>query len=94
MLRSSGSECGRSRHGAPDYVPKIGTGLNGTVAGHVYLNSRCREEGNVTWAYCQGKLYLRKAGDKLGHVTIYDPADFRNCGELYLDLEEQFKDQR
>lgn len=73
---------------------KIGTGLNGTVAGHVYLNSRCREEGNVTWAYCQGKLYLRKAGDKLGHVTIYDPADFRNCGELYLDLEEQFKDQR
>ena len=73
---------------------KIGSGLNGTMAGHIYLTARCREEGNVTWAYCQGKLYLRRAGDKLGHVTVFDPNDFRVVGELYLDLESQFNDQR
>ena len=73
---------------------KIGTGMGATVAGRVYLNVRSRKEGNVTWAYCQGKLYLRRVGEPHGLVTIIDPMDFRTQGELTLDLEERFKDNK
>ena len=31
---------------------KIGTGMFGTLAGRVYLSTRSRKEGNVTWAFC------------------------------------------
>lgn len=31
---------------------KIGTGMNGTLAGSVYLSVRSKREGNVAWAYC------------------------------------------
>ena len=41
---------------------KIGTGFNGTLAGSVYLSVRSKKEGNLTWAYCQGKLYMRRGG--------------------------------
>ena len=73
---------------------KIGTGMGGTVAGRVYLNVRSRKEGNVTWAHCQGKLYLRRVGEAHGLVTIIDTMDFRTLGELTLDLEERFKDNK
>lgn len=72
---------------------KIGTGLNGSQAGNIYLSVRARDEGELTWAYCQGKLYLRKARATLiGTVTVIDPNDFKVVGELILDLEEEFKE--
>jgi hypothetical protein len=56
---------------------KIGTGENGTVPGKVYLSQPYPEkEGEVTWVYCQGKLYARRineAGTDIGHLLIYDP---------------------
>lgn len=74
---------------------KIGTGFNGTLAGSVYLSVRSKREGNVTWAYCQGKLYMKKGGTVMDPlVLVIDPTDFRIVGELILDLEPQFKNQK
>ena len=78
--------CGDAR--APGMY-KIGSGLNGTMAGHVYLHNRTKDEGELTWAYCQGKLYLRKArATPIGSIIVIDPVDFKVSGELILDLED------
>jgi hypothetical protein len=45
---------------------KIGTGENGTIAGFVYITVPTDREGEVTWVYCQGKLYSRRANEELG----------------------------
>ena len=45
---------------------KIGTGMGDTLAGKVYIATRAKKEGNLTWAYCQGKLYMRRAGETIG----------------------------
>ena len=45
---------------------KIGTGEAGTLAGKVYLNVPTDREGEITWVYCQGKLYSRRANEELG----------------------------
>lgn len=46
---------------------KIGTGANpDTVAGKVYLHVPTDREGEVTWVYCQGKLWTRRANEELG----------------------------
>jgi hypothetical protein len=73
---------------------KIGTGMNGTLAGRVYLSTRSKKEGNLTWAHCRGKLYMRRAGEEMGAVTVIDPIDFRTVGELSLDLKDQFSDNK
>jgi|LauGreDrversion4_2_1035121.scaffolds.fasta_scaffold189936_1 hypothetical protein len=54
---------------------KIGSGESGTVAGKVYFNANCDREGEVTWVYCQGKLWARRVneGTDLGHLLVYDP---------------------
>jgi hypothetical protein len=38
---------------------KIGTGDNDTIPGKVYLSTTLEREGDLTWVFCQGKLYLR-----------------------------------
>ena len=45
---------------------KIGTGESNTIAGKVYLHTATEREGEVTWVYCQGKLYARRANEELG----------------------------
>jgi other hect domain ubiquitin protein ligase E3 len=45
---------------------KIGTGEKGTISGKVYLSAPTDREGEVTWVYCQGKLYSRRANEELG----------------------------
>ena len=67
---------------------KIGTGVGGTLAGRVEVHTGCKKEGNMTWAYCQGKLYMRRAGEAIGAVQVLDPADFRVVSEINLDLEQ------
>jgi other hect domain ubiquitin protein ligase E3 len=43
---------------------KIGTGEAGTSAGRVYLNQPMPDkEGEVTWVYCQGKLWARRVNE-------------------------------
>lgn len=70
---------------------KIGTGMQGTLAGRVYLSRQGQHEGQVTWAFCKGKLYLRRAGDPIGTVHVLDPSDFKVVDEIRLDLDEKFK---
>lgn len=56
---------------------KIGTGENNTLAGKVYLHTSTEREGEVSWVYCQGKLYSRRANEELGQVLIIDPLTFK-----------------
>ena len=48
----------------------------------------------MTWAFCQGKLYMRRAGEAIGAVQVLDPTDFRVVTEFNLDLEAQFGDSK
>ncbi len=58
---------------------KIGTGENGTIAGKVYNHAyHPDKEGEMTWVYCQGKLYARRVNEgDLGHLLVYDPSTFK-----------------
>jgi len=47
------------------HMYKIGTGENDTVAGKVYLSQQTDREGEVTWVFCKGKLYSRRANEPL-----------------------------
>ena len=67
---------------------KIGTGENGTVSGKVYLIKSLNVEGDLTWTFCTGKLYLRKPDLPLGTIAIYDPEEFKFEGNLKLNCEE------
>ena len=73
---------------------KIGTGMAGTLAGKVYLTTGSKKEGNMTWAFCRGKLYMRRAGEPIGAISVVDPNDFRIVSELNLDLEKSFKEHK
>lgn len=72
---------------------KIGSGMRGTIAGRVYLSKSAQREGQMTWAYCRGRLYMRLAGGKVGLLHVIDPSDFHSDGEITLNLEEQFGEQ-
>ena len=73
---------------------KIGTGMGGTLAGRVYVSCRNKKEGNMTWAYCQGKLVMRRQSESIGTVYVLDPNDFHVIEELNLDLEERFNQSK
>ena len=70
---------------------KIGTGENKTIAGKVYLNVPTEREGEVTWVYCQGKLYSRRANEELGSILIIDPNSFKQEGMAKLFCGEVFQ---
>jgi hypothetical protein len=67
---------------------KIGSGEAGTVAGKIYSNANGDREGEVTWVYCQGKLWARRVneGADLGHLLVYDPLTFKLEGTAKLIL--------
>lgn len=67
---------------------KIGSGEAGTVAGKIYSNANADREGEVTWVYCQGKLWARRVneGADLGHLLVYDPLTFKLEGTAKLIL--------
>ena len=69
---------------------KIGTGENDTVAGKVYLQVPSEREGDITWVYCQGKLYSRRANEELGQLIIYDPLTLKEEGMAKLFCGEAF----
>ena len=73
---------------------KIGTGVGGTLAGRVYVYAGSKKEGSMTWAYCKGKLYMRRVGEPIGAAQVLDPNDFRVLSELNLELEEQLKESK
>lgn len=56
---------------------RIGTGEGGTLAGKVYFTQPTEREGEITWVYCQGKLYSRRANEELGNIVILDPTNFK-----------------
>ncbi len=70
---------------------KIGSGESGTVAGKVYFNANCDREGEVTWVYCQGKLWARRVneGTDLGHLLVYDPQSFKLESTAKISLTPQ-----
>lgn len=37
---------------------------------------------------------MRRVGEAFGLVSIIDPSDFKTLGELTLDLEDQFKEDK
>jgi hypothetical protein len=69
---------------------KIGTGEGGTLAGKVYLHVPTDREGEITWVYCQGKLYSRRANEELGQIVIIDPTTFKQEGMAKLFAGESF----
>jgi hypothetical protein len=72
---------------------KIGTGENDTIAGKVYLSVPSDKDGDVTWVFCQNKLYMRRAQEELGSLTIIDPNTFQVCGKAKLCCGEVFTQQ-
>ena len=70
---------------------KIGTGEKGTVAGKVYLHVTTDREGDVTWVFCNGKLYSRRANEELGTIMIIDPETFKQEGMAKLFCGEAFQ---
>lgn len=75
---------------------KIGTGENNTIAGKVYLSAVADREGEVTWVYCQGKLYSRRANEELGQISLIDPLTFKHegmaklfCGDIFQSPASQ-----
>jgi hypothetical protein len=47
-------------------IYKIGSGENDTIPGKVYIQNLLEREGDLTWVFCQGKLYLRYQIGELG----------------------------
>jgi hypothetical protein len=62
---------------------KIGTGATeATVAGKVYAERRGDKEGEVSWTYCDGKLFARRANETEGGLlSLYDAENLAPLGE-------------
>ena len=57
----------------------------GTIAGKVYLQvPNTDREGEITWVYCQGKLYLKRATEPFGNLHIYDPETLTRVADAKL----------
>ena len=70
---------------------KVGTGSNSkTIAGKVYLEKKHDRESEVSWVYCNGKLFARRLKDELGMVTLYDVETFNSLGEAKLVARDLF----
>jgi len=67
---------------------KIGTGQNDSTPGKVYLSTSLDREGDITWVFCSGKLYLRRSSDEFGTLTIYDPQTLTKTGTAKLFLAD------
>lgn len=81
---------------------KIGTGENNTIAGKVYLYNQIFNMEDVSWVFCEGKLFVRSSQIpkvlnialiiifKTGQVYIIDPETFKQKEVIYLDCPEIF----
>ena len=67
---------------------KIGTGERGTVAGRVTLSQPIEREGDLSWVYCQGRLYARRNNVDFGTLLVYDPKNFKKLGEARLICDD------
>jgi hypothetical protein len=71
------------------YLYKIGTGEDNTVPGKVYTQAPLEREGDLTWVFCQGKLYLRyHQPSEIGTLHIYDPTTLSKTSEAKLHLAD------
>ena len=71
---------------------KVGTGEGNTIAGKVYLFLGTEKESDIAWTHCRGKLYLRRANDDPGVISIVDTITFKTEGLLKLRCDEAFSD--
>eukprot|EP01022_Parablepharisma_sp_SALTPOND_P017236 TRINITY_DN2714_c0_g1_i1.p1 TRINITY_DN2714_c0_g1~~TRINITY_DN2714_c0_g1_i1.p1 ORF type:complete len:4242 (-),score=491.35 TRINITY_DN2714_c0_g1_i1:9625-22350(-) len=78
--------------GSKGNMYKVGTGEFGTIAGKVYLYASSDKEMDGCWVYCKGKLYLRRASEEIGLVSIICPHTFKKLGTLKLCCDEAFKE--
>ena len=69
---------------------KLGTGEGGTVAGRRYVEVPTDREGDVTWVYCQGRLYSRRTNEEFGSLVIYDAATLKRLGDARLACGDLF----
>jgi other hect domain ubiquitin protein ligase E3 len=75
---------------------KIGSGEAGTIAGRVYLHSPVPDrEGEVTWVFCQDKLYARRVNEAadLGHLLVFDPLNFKLEGTAKINITTTSQNQ-
>jgi len=70
---------------------KIGTGDRGTIAGRVTVSVPVEKEGDLSWVYCQGRLYARRHNIDFGNLTLYDPKNFKKLGEARLVCDDVFR---
>ena len=64
---------------------KIGTGATeSTIAGKIYIEKKADREGDVSWAYCQGKLFSRRVNEEFGLLTLYDAETLGTIGDAKL----------
>jgi hypothetical protein len=64
---------------------KIGTGSSdATIAGKVYLEKKADREGDVSWTYCQGRLFSRRVNEEFGVITLYDAETLNTIGDAKL----------
>ena len=70
---------------------KIGTGMGNSVAGKVTQQVTVEKEGDLTWVYCQGKLYARRNNIDFGSLFVYDPKNFKKLGEARLICDDVFR---
>lgn len=73
---------------------KIGTGEQDTEAGRVYAQASAADrEGEVTWVYCQGKLWARRVNEgELGQLIIYDPSTLKQESTVKIVLNTPVAD--
>jgi hypothetical protein len=70
---------------------KIGTGsTDSTIAGKIYIEKKADREGDVSWTYCQGKLFSRRVNEEFGVVTLYDADTLSTIGDAKLMSSDIF----
>ena len=74
---------------------KVGTGLGSTVAGRLYQqHQNIEKEGDVTWVYCQDRIYARRNNVDFGNLIVFDPKNFKKLGEAKLVCDDIFRSNR
>lgn len=70
------------------FLFKIGSGEMNTIPGKVYVQTPLERDGDLTWVYCNSKLYLRYVSGEIGALHIFDPATLQKTGEGKLFLAD------
>ena len=81
---------GRTSSTCAAILYKLGTGEGGTVAGKKYCEVQTEREGDVTWVYCQGRLYARRTNEEFGSLVIYDAVTLKRLGDARLVCGDLF----